>query len=128
MTDVGTCYAGAGDAPVGCVTFYKRDKSAVVVRLLPEQMAALRDQLAAYRSGPGPVAHNHAAASVPPSELGLLESYRNGPRVWDATAIVPIVFALDAKGLIEPVSGDDHGGAYRLTGAGRRELKARGRA
>ena len=45
LTEVGTRYVG--ESPVECVTVHKRDKTAVVIRLLPEQMTALRDQLTA---------------------------------------------------------------------------------
>ena len=57
-------------------------------------------------------------------ELELLRSYANGPRIWDAASIVPQVWALADKGLIEPV--DANGRAYRLTGAGRKALREAG--
>lgn len=50
----------------------------------------------------------------------LLRSYENGPRIWDATAVLPDVYALADKGLIEPTGSNN--GAYRLTEAGRTEL------
>lgn len=58
--------------------------------------------------------------TVTEHELLLLRSYENGPRIWDAAAIVPEVFALADKGLIEPV--DMNGRRYQLTEAGRGEL------
>jgi hypothetical protein len=57
-------------------------------------------------------------------ELELLRSYANGPRIWDAASIVPQVWALAAKGLIEPV--DANGRTYRLTEAGRKALREAG--
>lgn len=54
-------------------------------------------------------------------ELDLLRSYEKGPRIWDATAILPAVCALADKGLIEPVTGTN--GAYQLTEAGRAALR-----
>jgi hypothetical protein len=55
----------------------------------------------------------------PPLEL-LLATYADGPRIWDATVMVPGVSELERLGLIEPVPGQ--GGAYQLTNAGRAEL------
>jgi hypothetical protein len=55
-------------------------------------------------------------------EFALLRSYENGPKIWDATAILPGVWALEAKGLIEPF-GDERPGVYRLTETGRKALK-----
>lgn len=54
------------------------------------------------------------------NELQLLRSYENGPRIWDATAILPAVYDLAGKGLIEP-AGDN--GAYKLTAAGTGRLR-----
>ncbi len=45
-------------------------------------------------------------------EERLLVSYLSGPRIWDAASLLPVVFRLDEKGLIEP-HGDN--GAYALT-------------
>jgi hypothetical protein len=53
-------------------------------------------------------------------ELELLRSYAKGPRIWDAVAVLPSVYALADRGLIEP-SGNS--GAYRLTDAGRKALE-----
>jgi len=53
----------------------------------------------------------------------LLRSYASGPKIWDATALMPEVATLADAGLIEPVPGS---AAYRLTDAGRAELEARG--
>jgi hypothetical protein len=58
-------------------------------------------------------------------ELDLLRSYAKGRRIWDATAILPGVFALARKGLIEPAGTS---GAYQLTEAGREALEAAGHA
>lgn len=55
------------------------------------------------------------------SELELLRSYENGPRIWDAAALLPVVTSLWGQGLIEPRPGS--GGAYRLTEAGAARLK-----
>lgn len=55
-------------------------------------------------------------------EASLLRSYANGPRIWDASAILPGVWALAGKGLIEPV-GDERAGVYQLTEAGREALE-----
>jgi DNA-binding PadR family transcriptional regulator len=55
-------------------------------------------------------------------ELELLRSYENGPRIWDAAAVVPEVWALEKKGLIEKFDPED-GRRYRLTEAGRAALK-----
>jgi hypothetical protein len=55
-----------------------------------------------------------------PEELRLLKSYQAGPRIWDATAILPHVYALEVKGLIEP----DDSGTYHLTDSGRKVLRA----
>jgi len=52
-------------------------------------------------------------------DLDLLRSYEDGPKIWDATSILPGVYALEDKGLIEPVGCS---GAYQLTGAGHAEL------
>jgi DNA-binding PadR family transcriptional regulator len=54
-------------------------------------------------------------------ELELLRSYENGPRIWDAASIVPEVWALEKKGLIEQFDPED-GRKYRLTEAGRAAL------
>jgi hypothetical protein len=51
---------------------------------------------------------------------GLLRSYENGPRIWDAVAVLPGVYELEDRGLIEPVGCS---GAYQLTGAGRKALR-----
>jgi hypothetical protein len=55
------------------------------------------------------------------ADVQLLQSYKNGPRIWDAAEIVPRVFELAGQGLIEPVP--DRGGAYQLTSAGRKRLE-----
>lgn len=55
-------------------------------------------------------------------ELDLLRSYENGPRIWDASAILPKVYKLAERKLIEPVS--QSGYAYQLTELGRQELEA----
>lgn len=55
------------------------------------------------------------------ADIQLLQSYKNGPRIWDAAEIVPRVFELADQGLIEPVPG--RGGAYQLTSAGRKRLE-----
>lgn len=60
-------------------------------------------------------------AGLNASGLDLLQSYKNGPRIWDAAEIMPRVFDLAAQGLIEPVP--DRGGAYQLTSAGRKRLE-----
>lgn len=49
-------------------------------------------------------------------ELDLLCSYARGPRIWDAAELVPGVYALEDKGLIERVPGSP---AHRLTELGR---------
>jgi DNA-binding PadR family transcriptional regulator len=54
------------------------------------------------------------------NELDLLRSYESGPRIWDAAAILPGVYALETKGLIEPTGTS---GAYQLTEAGREALE-----
>lgn len=54
-------------------------------------------------------------------ELELLRSYASGPKIWDATAILPDVYALVAKKLIEPAGQD--GFLYQLTDAGRAALE-----
>lgn len=54
----------------------------------------------------------------------LLATYANGPRIWDAAVIFPIVVRLDSLGLITPASPG--GSAYRLTTAGHRALLAAG--
>lgn len=59
-----------------------------------------------------------------PAELGLLRSYADGPRIWDAASLQRTVGALADKGLIEPVPDPERPGAYRLTGAGRQALDA----
>jgi hypothetical protein len=56
-------------------------------------------------------------------ELELLRSYENGPRIWDATAVLPDVYALEAQGLVEQVGNE--GFLYQLTEAGRAVLAAR---
>lgn len=56
---------------------------------------------------------------APPLEL-LLATYTDGPKIWDATVLVPGVSELERLGLIEPVPGQ--GGAYQLTNAGWAEL------
>jgi hypothetical protein len=60
------------------------------------------------------------AEVVTDDELDLLRSYENGPRIWDATVILPKVWTLAAKGLIEPTDADGY--RYQLTEAGRRQL------
>jgi hypothetical protein len=62
-----------------------------------------------------------------PEDMDLLRSYANGPRIWDATAIVPAVFRLHGQGLIEPAPPAEDGSArstycYQLTDAGRQVL------
>lgn len=54
-------------------------------------------------------------------DLELLRSYASGPKIWDATAILPGVWALADRGLIEPVG--DEARKYQLTTAGRDALK-----
>jgi hypothetical protein len=54
------------------------------------------------------------------NELDLLRSYENGPRIWDATEVLPRVWALADKGLVEPCG--DSFVAYQLTDAGRAVL------
>jgi DNA-binding PadR family transcriptional regulator len=56
-------------------------------------------------------------------ELRLLRSYQDRPRIWDAASIVPQVWALADKGLIEQLDPHDSR-RYRLTEAGREALKA----
>lgn len=51
----------------------------------------------------------------------LLRSYASGPKIWDAAAIVPDVFALADAGLIEPAPGSNS--RYALTEAGRKALE-----
>jgi hypothetical protein len=51
--------------------------------------------------------------------LRLLRTYEQGPRIWDAAAILPVVWVLAGKGLIKP-AGDS--GAYEITESGRRVL------
>lgn len=58
--------------------------------------------------------------ALDPGELSLLRSYADGPRIWDAAAVLPEVLALYDRGLIEPA----HGAAFRLTGLGRQALAA----
>jgi hypothetical protein len=53
-------------------------------------------------------------------ELRLLGSYADGPRVWDAAAVFPLVLRLEAKGLVA-MKGE--GGLYGLTDEGRQELE-----
>jgi hypothetical protein len=60
------------------------------------------------------------------NHLDLLRSYGNGPKIWDATAMLPDVYALEAKGLVEQVGHE--GFLYQLTGAGRTALVAELRA
>jgi hypothetical protein len=60
-------------------------------------------------------------------ELDLLASYAGGPRIWDAADIVPTVYALAERGLIEPAmtdlgDGPVNRGAYQLTDKGRQAL------
>jgi DNA-binding MarR family transcriptional regulator len=54
--------------------------------------------------------------------LSLLRSYEKGPRIWDASAVLPGVYSLEGKGLIE-VAGDPRAGAYQLTEAGRKAIR-----
>jgi hypothetical protein len=56
---------------------------------------------------------------APPLEL-LLATYTDGPKIWDATVLVPGVFELERLGLIERVP--DRGGAYQLTSKGQTYL------
>jgi len=56
-------------------------------------------------------------------DLRLLRSYRKGPRIWDAADILPRVWELAGRGLIEQVPDSL---AYRLTNAGRAELRQEG--
>jgi len=56
---------------------------------------------------------------LPKELLDLLKSYVDGPRIWDASSILPKVYVLENKGLIER---DGNRGAYRLTDLGRMEL------
>jgi DNA-binding MarR family transcriptional regulator len=58
--------------------------------------------------------------------MKLLRSYENGPRIWDASHIVPQVWALAEKGLIERFDPQDSR-RYRLTEAGRKALTGEGR-
>jgi hypothetical protein len=50
------------------------------------------------------------------TDLNLLDTYIDGPQIWDAAVIVPRVFELEREGLIEPCPGRP--GAHRLTRAG----------
>jgi hypothetical protein len=60
-------------------------------------------------------------AGLSASGLDLLRSYADGPRIWDAAGIMPRVWELAERGLIEPVP--DRGGAYQLTSKGERYLE-----
>ena len=60
------------------------------------------------------------------AEEELLRSYENGPRIWDATALLPVVWALENKGLVEPV-GPGNFLAYQLTEKGRKALTGQGK-
>jgi len=64
-----------------------------------------------------------------PDDTDLLRSYANGPRIWDATAILPAVYRLAGQGLIEPAPPAENGSArstycYQLTDAGSQVLAA----
>jgi hypothetical protein len=58
------------------------------------------------------------------NELGLLRSYAGGPRIWDAAALAPAVYALQDEGLIEP--DPERSPACRLTAKGRQVLAETG--
>jgi DNA-binding PadR family transcriptional regulator len=63
-----------------------------------------------------------------PEDRDLLRSYENGPRIWDAAAILPAVHRLYGQGLIEPAPPAEDGSArstycYQLTDAGREALR-----
>ena len=55
----------------------------------------------------------------------LLESYLDGPRIWDATWIVGQVHELKRAGLLEPADVNGSSYRFRLTEAGREVLAAR---
>jgi len=54
-------------------------------------------------------------------ELDLLRSYEDGPRIWDAAVLMPLVHSLHEQGLIEP--HQDRPGVYQITQAGREALE-----
>lgn len=54
-----------------------------------------------------------------PDEARLLRSYADGPRIWDAASLLPVVHNLAGQGLIEPAN---ERGAYQLTERGRQVL------
>jgi hypothetical protein len=56
------------------------------------------------------------------AELDLLRTYANGPRIWDAAALLPAVTSLRDQGLITPSA--DNARADRLTAAGYERLRA----
>lgn len=49
-------------------------------------------------------------------ERQLLLTYLEGPRIWDAASVYPVVLRLEAKGMIAPVPDRP---AYAITAAGR---------
>ena len=61
-----------------------------------------------------------SAVELTKGELELLRSYEQGPYIWDAASIVPQVWRLAEKGLVEPADQTSY--RYQLTEAGRRAL------
>jgi hypothetical protein len=72
-----------------------------------------------------------ARAQLTVSELRLLRTYLDGPRIWDAADLFAEVCRLAGRGLLEPAltdigNGPEDRGAYQLTEAGRRVLAEAG--
>lgn len=57
------------------------------------------------------------------SQLHLLRTYLDGPRIWDAADLFAEVCRLAARGLIEPHPDPEHPGVYQLTAKGRAALQ-----
>jgi hypothetical protein len=86
------------------------------------QRQQIREAHAAQKTGSG---------TLVPDDLDMLRSYADGPRIWDATSLLPAVYRLADQGLIELAPPEDDGsppsrGAYRLTAAGRAVLAKAG--
>jgi hypothetical protein len=50
------------------------------------------------------------------TDLDLLATYADGPRIWDAASLIPDVYELERLGLIERVP--NRNGAFQLTAKG----------
>lgn len=98
---------------------HKSDRWGWDITLLPNGWFEMSKQGSTEQSGDKNMSGNHEDLSA--GLMNLLRSYEKGPKIWDATSILPDVYRLAERGLITPLGSS---GAHRLTDAGRAMLAA----